>query len=88
LPAQSIMGVGLLLSVVLVSRRHQRARVFLLLLMLMLLSLVPSCGGGSGGGGSKTPPPNLGTPAGVTNVTVTATSGSTISQTGFTLSVQ
>jgi hypothetical protein len=89
LPAQLIMGAGLLFSLVLVSGKRQRTRGFFLLLMLMLLFVVPSCGGGGGGGGgSKTPPPNPGTPAGVTNVTVTATSGSTTSQTGFTLSVQ
>ena len=88
LPAQWIMGAGLLISVVLVSGKRQRGRGFFLLLMLMLLFVVPSCGGGSGSGGSKTPPPNPGTPAGNYNVTVTATSGSTTSQTGFTLSVQ
>jgi hypothetical protein len=90
LPAQWILGVGLLLSIALVSGQQQRARGLFLLLTLVLLFVVPSCGGGggSGGGGSKTPPPNPGTPTGVTNVVVTATSGSTVSQTSFTLSVQ
>jgi hypothetical protein len=83
--AEWVMGVGLLCSVVLVGGRP-RTRACLLLMMLMLIVAVPGCGGG--GGGSTKPPPNSGTPPGVTNVAVTATSGSAVSQTGFTLSVQ
>ncbi|HEX4782726.1 MAG TPA: Ig-like domain repeat protein, partial [Candidatus Sulfotelmatobacter sp.] len=84
--AESMMGMGLLFSVVLVGGRRRRAQTVLLVMMLLLIVTVPGCGGG--GGGSHTPPPNSGTPPGVTNIAVTATSGSTVSQTGFTLSVQ
>ena len=55
-----------------------------LLLMMLLLTLVPACGGG----GSHKPPPDPGTPAGTSNVTVSATGNSIVSQTGFTLIVQ
>ncbi len=84
--AQWMMGMGLLFSVVLVGGKQQRARALFLLVMLLLIVTVPGCGGGSGG--SHTPPPNAGTPPGVSNVTVTATSGTSVSVTGFTLSVQ
>ncbi|MGA7770033.1 MAG: protease pro-enzyme activation domain-containing protein [Candidatus Sulfotelmatobacter sp.] len=86
--AQWMLGTGLLLSIALGCGKQQRARAFFLLLTLMLIVAVPGCGGGGGGGGSKGPPPNTGTPTGVSNVVVTATSGSTVSQTSFTLSVQ
>lgn len=82
--AEWMMGVGLLCSAVLVGGKQQRA--MLLLVMLMLMVTVPGCGGG--GGGPKPPPANTGTPPGVSNVTVTATSGTSISQTGFTLAVK
>jgi len=66
---------------------RQHAALFMLI-VLALLVVVPACGGG--GGGSKTPTPvqDPGTPAGTYNVTVTATSGSVISATGFTLFLQ
>ena len=84
-PATWMMGMGLLLGSVLVaSGRRQRTRACMLLLMLLLV-VVPSCGGG---GGSSGPPPNSGTPTGVSNVVVNASSGSTVSSTGFTLVVQ
>lgn len=84
--AEWMMGSGLLFSVVMVGGRRQRARGVFLLIVLMLIVTVPGCGGG--GGGPKPPPPNAGTPPGVSSVTVTATSGTSVSQTGFTLSVQ
>ena len=86
LSAQWMMGVGLLLSIFLLGGKQQRSRALFLLLTLMLIVMVPSCGGG--GGGSKGPPLNAGTPTGVSNILVTATSGSTISQAGFTLTIQ
>jgi hypothetical protein len=87
LSAQWMMGLGLLLSIFLLGGKQQRSRALFLLLTLMLIVMVPSCGGG-GGGGSKGPPLNAGTPTGVSNILVTATSGSTISQAGFTLTIQ
>jgi subtilase family serine protease len=86
LPAQ-LVSIGLFAFVLLACPKRQRVRGLVLLSMMTLLLLVPACGG-SGGGGSKNPPPNLGTPAGTSNVTVTATSGSTVSSTGFTLVIQ
>jgi hypothetical protein len=56
----------------------------LLMMLLSILMLIPACGGG----GSHKPPPDPGTPKGMSNVTVTATSGAIISQSGFTLVVQ
>ena len=49
--AESLMGLGLLFSVVLVGGRQQRARALFLLTLLMLIVTVPgsSCGGGGGG---------------------------------------
>ena len=85
--AEWMMGTGLLFSAVIVGGKQQRARAFLLMMMLLLIVTVPGCGGG-GGGGPKPPPPNTGTPPGVSNVTVIATSGTSVSQTGFTLAVQ
>jgi hypothetical protein len=88
-PAEWIMGIGLaLFSTVLLSRKRQRVRGLFLLIMLMLLVVTPGCGGGSGGGGSHNPPPNPGTPTGVSTVFVTASSGSTVSTSAFTLVVQ
>ena len=79
-----IAAVGLFLpAIVLVGTKRRNLGV--LLMMLLLLTLIPACGGG--GGGHK-PPPDPGTPAGTSNVTVTATGNSIVSQTGFTLVVQ
>lgn len=86
-PAVWIMGMGLFLSTVFASGKRQRARGCLLLLMLLLVVVAPGCGGGSSSG-SKPPPPDPGTPTGVSTVFVSATSGSTVSTTGFTLVVQ
>ncbi|MGP0021077.1 MAG: protease pro-enzyme activation domain-containing protein [Candidatus Sulfotelmatobacter sp.] len=84
LPTGWVLGTGLLFSALVVSSKHPRARGVLLLLIVALAVTVPSCGGGSSSG----PPPNTGTPTGNSNVIVTATSGTTKSQTGFTLVVQ
>ena len=91
LPGQWTAGIGLLLaSTVLVGGKRQRVRGLLLLLTLLLLVVGPSCGGGGsgGGGGSHLPPPNPGTPTGTSTVLVTATSGTTVSTSAFTLVVQ
>jgi subtilase family serine protease len=88
LPAAWIFGFGLLLPGIVVTGRRHRAQGLFLLLMLVLLVVVPGCGGGGGGGGNHTPPPDPGTPTGVSNVVVTATSGSTSSASAFTLVVQ
>ena len=87
--AQGMMGLGLLLSCLFVGKR-QGTRGMLLMILLTLMIIAPACGGGGsgGGGGNHNPPPNAGTPKGVSNVTVTATSGSVVSQTGFALVIQ
>jgi len=85
-----MMGSSLALGGVFVlgfQKPRQRAALFMLIVVALLV-VVPACGGG---GGSKTPPPPVqdpGTPAGTYNVTVTATSGSASSITGFTLFLQ
>lgn len=84
-----MMGSSLALGGVFVlgfKKPRQLAALFMLI-VLALLVVVPACGGG----GSKPPPPPVqdpGTPAGTYNVTVTATSGSVSSITGFTLFLQ
>jgi hypothetical protein len=87
-PASWAMGVGLVFSMICMSGKQRRVRALFLLLVLTLLVVVPACGGGGGGSSTKTPPPNVGTPAGTSNVTVTATSGTNVSSAGFTLIVQ
>jgi hypothetical protein len=84
-PATWMIGMGLLLGSVLLSGKGQRGHGLILLLTLMLLVVVPGCGGGSGNSG---PPPTTGTPVGQSTVVVTATSGSTVSSSSFTLVVQ
>jgi hypothetical protein len=84
--AQWLIGMGFLLSIISTGRRPQRRRISLLLLTLALILVVPGCGGG--GGSSKAPPPDPGTPTGFSTVVVTASSGSTVSRTSFTLIVQ
>jgi hypothetical protein len=81
--AHWMMGMGLF-SLVLVSCQRQRRRILFLMLLAMLV-VIPACGGGSG---SSKPPSNPGTPTGTYNVTVTASSGSTTSATGFVLVLQ
>jgi hypothetical protein len=85
-PGEWMIGMGLLLSAVLVGGKRQRARG--LFLLLTLLVVAPGCGGGGGGGGSHNPPPDAGTPTGVSTVLVTATSGAMAGTTGFTLVVR
>jgi hypothetical protein len=82
--AHWMMGFGLL-SIVFVGGQRQRRGIMLLMLLAMLVVL-PACGGG--GSGSSRPPSNPGTPAGTYNITVTASSGSTTSTTGFVLVLQ
>jgi pro-kumamolisin-like protein len=59
-----------------------------LLLLAAGTMAVASCGGGGHSSTPPPPPPNPGTPAGTYNIVVTATSGLTVSATGFTLVVQ
>lgn len=80
-----ITAVGLFLPAIFLVGTKRR-NVGFLVMMLLLLTLIPACGGG--GGGSHKPPPDPGTPAGTSNVTVTASGSSMVSQTGFTLVVQ
>jgi hypothetical protein len=82
------MAMGLVLPAIFLAaakRRNRGLALLMLLTLLTLLTLIPACGGGSA---SHTPPPDPGTPAGTSNVTVSATAGSIVSQTGFTLVVQ
>lgn len=69
--------------------RRRRAVVSSLMILLALLIVVPACGGGSGGSSNKvTTTQDPGTPAGTYNITVTATNGSSVQGTGFSLLVQ
>jgi hypothetical protein len=81
-----MIGLGLAGLVALTGNRKQRLRGLMLILLLALIAPIPGCGGG--GGGKSGPPPNSGTPTGTYNVTVTATSGATVSSTGFVVVVQ
>jgi hypothetical protein len=85
--AQLMVCVGLLVFVMPTGAKQRPVRALLLWLVLAVTVVSPSCGGG-GTSTPPPPPPNLGTPTGTYNVVVTATSGSTVSQTGFTLVVQ
>ena len=73
------------MSCVFAGGKRNATRYSAMIVLAMMILLVPACGGG---GGSKKPAPNPGTPAGTSNITVTATSGSTTNSTGFTLVVQ
>ncbi len=84
--AAELMGLGLFGMLLVGGKKRTRGMIVLTLIFLLLM--VPACGGSGGGGGTKTPPPDAGTPKGTSTVTVTATSGSTVSSTGFTLVVQ
>jgi hypothetical protein len=86
-PGAWMLGVGLLFSSVLVGGKKQRTRGLFLLLTVALVVVAPSCGGG-GSPASKAPPPDLGTPTGVSAIFVSATSGSIVSTSAFTLVVQ
>jgi len=87
LPGQWMLGMGLVLSSVLVGGKKQRTRGLFLLLSVALVVVAPSCGGG-GNPATKAPPPDLGTPTGISTVLVNATSGSIVSTNAFTLVVQ
>lgn len=81
-PKRWISAMGLFLpAIFLVGTKRRNLG---LLMMLLFLMLIPACGGG----GPPKPPPDPGTPAGTSNVTVSATGGAIVSQTGFTLVVQ
>jgi hypothetical protein len=90
--AKWMVGFGLVSSVIFLGGRKRRLQGLMLILLLALIAPVPGCGGGTGSGGgsnggtgsSSTP----GTPTGTYNVTVTASSGATTSQTGFVLVIQ
>jgi hypothetical protein len=87
--AQSMIGIGVLFSAVLMGGKQQRMRGLFLLLMLALLLGAPACGGGSSKPSPPPPPPpDPGTPSGSYNVIITATSPSKTSTTGLTLLVQ
>ncbi|HEY1679040.1 MAG TPA: Ig-like domain repeat protein, partial [Candidatus Sulfotelmatobacter sp.] len=86
--ATFVMSFGLLFSGVLLTGKRRGTSGLVLVFLLLLLTIVPSCGGSGGGGGSKGPPPDSGTPTGTSLVTVTATSGTTVSTTGFELVIQ
>ncbi len=74
--------------VVLVGNRRRRRFPFVLTLLILLM-FVPGCGGGSSNSSStSTSHSNPGTPTGTYNIVVTATSGSMVSTTGFTLVLQ
>jgi hypothetical protein len=74
-------------SILLISAPARRRSLPFLLAIVTLILLSPGCGGGA----SRTPPPPPPVPAtvaGTYNITVTASSGSITSATGFTLFVQ
>ena len=78
-----MVAMGLIFPAIFLIGVKQRNRGLLLMLLAFLI-LIPACGGG----GSHKPPPDPGTPKGTSNVTVTASSGAIVSQSGFTLVVQ
>ncbi len=81
-------GSFVLFSAMLMGAPRRKRSPFFLLIVVALLVLLPACGGGGSHPATTTPPPNPGTPAGTYNITVSATSGSTSSTTGFTLILQ
>jgi Bacterial Ig-like domain (group 3) len=85
-----ILGFALLPSLVWLRPSQRRGRVLMLVIAVGLLVVGPSCGGGGGSGGGAThnPPPDAGTPIGSSNVIVSATSGSSVSTSGFTLIIR
>ena len=80
-----IVAMGLALPGIFLVGAKRRHRGLFLMTLFVMLTLIPACGGG---GGSPKPPPDPGTPAGTSNVTVSATGASIVSQTAFTLVVQ
>jgi hypothetical protein len=75
-------------SILLISAPARRRSIPFLLALVTLIILSPGCGGGGSSSTPPPPPPIPATLAGTYNITVTATSGSIISATGFTLFVQ
>ncbi len=69
-------------------RRRWRGRMVLFLLFLAMIGGAIGCGGGTSGGGSSTPQPNPGTTTGSYQVVVTATSGTVVTSTTISLSLQ
>jgi hypothetical protein len=67
-------------------RRTRWAHALALSAAVLLAALMVSCGGGSSG--PPPPPPNPGTPLGTSTVSVTATSGTVVRSTTFTLTVR
>jgi hypothetical protein len=70
--------------------KRRRAAILSLMILLALLIVVPACGGGGGSGNNNkvTTTQDPGTPTGSYNITVTATNGSNVQGTGFSLVVQ
>jgi len=87
--AQWMFGFGLLFSLVLMGapKRRRVSGIFMGLMMWLLLT-VPGCGGSSSKPTPPPPPPVISTPTGVYNITVSASSGSNISTTNFSVTVQ
>jgi len=83
-----MLAVAMLFSIVFLADKKTMMRGMSLLLLAAATMTTVSCGGGSKSSTPPPPPPNPGTPAGTYNVVVTATSGSSVSATGFTLVVQ
>jgi Pro-kumamolisin, activation domain/Bacterial Ig-like domain (group 3) len=81
-----LMGFSLIIGCTFAGGKRNAMRFSALIVLAMMILIVPACGGG--GGKSKTPPPDPGTPAGTSNITVSASSGSTTNSTGFTLVIQ
>ncbi|HZZ15579.1 MAG TPA: protease pro-enzyme activation domain-containing protein [Candidatus Sulfotelmatobacter sp.] len=75
-------------SMVMISARERRRFLPILLVLMTLLLLSPACGGGGSSSTPPPPPPKPATQAGTYNIGITASSGATISTTGFTLFVQ
>ena len=84
-PALWVAGLGLVFSLTFAGGRRNSVRWSALIVLATTILILPACGGG---GSKKAPTPDPGTPTGTSNVTVTATSGSITSSTGFTLIIQ
>jgi len=81
-------GSLMFFSIVLISGQGRRRLLPFLLTLVALILLTPGCGGGGGSHPPPPPPPTPATLAGTYNISVTASSGSIASTTGFTLVVQ